>query len=135
MAKFLTEILQEINEDPKKLDLYKADQALRILLEYAFMPEHKFILPDGDAPFKPDAAPLGMTPANLRMEIKRLYVFCRKDLKPIKREQLYIGLLEGIHPTEAALLVAVKDQKLNKLYPKITRKLLEGAGWIPKLDK
>lgn len=135
MAKTLTEVLKEINEDPKKIDLYKTDGALKYIFEYAFDPTKKFILPEGDPPYKPDAAPMGMSPANLRMEAKKLYVFCRADLKPIKREQLFIGLLEEVHPDEAQLLLAVKDQNLTKLYKKITRKLLEGAGIIPELKK
>jgi hypothetical protein len=135
MAKFITEALKEINDDPKKIDIYKTDGALKYIFEYAFDPAKKFVLPEGNPPYKPDAAPLGMSPANLRMEAKKLYVFCRADLKPIKREQLFIGLLEEVHPDEAELLLAVKDQKLNKLYSKITRKLLEGAGIIPELKK
>jgi hypothetical protein len=39
--------------------------------------------------------------------------------------------LEGVHPTEAAILIAVKDQKLQKMYPKITWKLVSDAGIIP----
>lgn len=135
MAKFITEVLSEINEDPKKIELYKNDGALKYILEYAFDPSKKFILPEGEPPFKPDGAPLGMSPANLRMEAKKLYVFCRADLKPIKREALFIGLLEEVHPDEAKMLIAVKDQNLTKLYKKITRKLLEGAGMIPVLEK
>ena len=76
-----------------------------------------------------------MSPANLRMEMKKLYVFKRQDLKPIKREQLFIDLLENVHPEEAKLLLAVKDQKLSKLYKKITRKVVENAGFIPVLEK
>ena len=59
----------------------------------------------------------------------------RQDLKPIKREGLFIGLLEGIHPTEAAILIAVKDQKLQKMYPKITWKLVSDAGIIPAITQ
>jgi hypothetical protein len=44
---------------------------------------------------------------------------------------LFIGLLEGVHPSEAAVLIAVKDQKLHKMYPKITHKLVSEAGFIP----
>jgi hypothetical protein len=40
-------------------------------------------------------------------------------------------LIEHIHPTEAEVLIAVKDQKLQKLYPKITWKLVSEAGFIP----
>lgn len=130
MAKYLTEVLEEINNDVKVINNYKDDQALRFIFEYAFDEDKKLDLPDGEPPFKPDAAPIGMSPANLRMEAKKLYVYNRKDLKPIRKEQLFIGLLEAVHPDEAKLLIAVKDQKLTKLYPKINRKLLEGTGFI-----
>ena len=137
MAKFLTEILDEINEDVKKLNDYKDDMALRYVFEYAFDEDKKMDLPDGDPPFKPDGAPdFGMSPANLRMETKKFYVYNRKDLKALRKEQLFIGLLEAVHPKEAKLLIAIKDQKLEKMYPKITRTVLEGLGFIkPKAKK
>ena len=133
--KYLTEVLEEINSDPKTIEKYKNDVALKMLLEYAYLPEKKFDLPEGEPPYKPDDAPIGMSPANLRMEIKRLYIFKREDLKPLRREQLFINLLESIHPDEAKLLLAVKEQKLNKLYKKVTRKVVEEAGFIPVLEK
>ena len=133
--KYLTEVLEEINSDPKTIEKYKNDVALKMLLEYAYLPEKKFDLPEGDPPYKPDDAPIGMSPANLRMEIKRLYIFKREDLKPLRREQLFINLLESVHPDEAKLLLAVKEQKLNKLYKKVTRKVVEGAGIVPVLEK
>jgi hypothetical protein len=89
------------------------------------------LLPEGEPPFKPADQPIGMTDTNLFVEAKKMYVFMRQDLKPIKRESLFIGLLEGVHPTEAAILIAVKDQKLQKMYPKITWKLVSDAGIIP----
>lgn len=131
MAKYITNILEEINNDPKKIENYKANSALRFIFEHAFLPEKKFVLPEGDPPYKKDAAPLGMSPANLYMEVKKLYVFCRADLKPIKRETLFVQLLENLHPSEAELILAIKDQNLAKLYPKITRKLVADAGFIP----
>ena len=133
--KYITEVLEEINSDPKTIEKYKNDVALKMLLEYAYLPEKKFDLPEGDPPYKPDDAPIGMSPANLRMEIKRLYIFKREDLKPLRREQLFINLLESVHPDEAKLLLAVKEQKLNKLYKKVTRKVVEEAGFIPVLEK
>lgn len=137
MAKFITEILDEVNADVKKLNDYKDDAALRFVFEYAFDEDKKMDLPDGAPPYKEDGAPdFGMSPANLRMETKKFYVFNRKDLKPLRKEQLFISLLESVHPTEAKLLIAVKDQKLHKMYPKITRTVLEGLGFIkPKAKK
>lgn len=135
MRKYVTQMLDEINADPDKLALYKDDAALRIVLMHAFVPEKKFILPEGEPPFRPAAEPIGMTPTNLFSELRRMYVFCREDLKPIKRESLFVSFLEGIHPTEAKLMIAVKDQELHKLYPKITRKLLEKHGLLTPKEK
>jgi hypothetical protein len=59
-------------------------------------------------------------------------VFSRADLKQLQREQMFVGLLEGVHSTEVDLLLAIKDQKLNKLYPKLTKKWAEDNGFIPK---
>lgn len=135
MRKYVTQMLDEINSEPDKLELYKNDAALRIILTHAFVPEKKFILPEGEPPFKPAAEPLGMTPTNLFSELRRMYVFCRADLTPFKRESLFISFLEGIHPTEAKMMIAVKDQELHKLYPKINRKLLEKHGLLTPKEK
>lgn len=130
MAKPITELLTEINNDPASIEKHKGNNALKIIFEYAFDPSKKFILPDGEPPFKPDPNPIGMSPANLYQELRRLYVFCRADLSAVKREALFIGLLEAIHPEEAKLILALKDQEFNKLYPKITQKLVFDAGFI-----
>lgn len=135
MRKYVTQMLDEINSEPDKLEVYKNDAALRIILTHAFVPEKKFILPEGEPPFKPAAEPLGMTPTNLFSELRRMYVFCRADLTPFKRESLFISFLEGIHPTEAKMMIAVKDQILHKLYPKINRKLLEKHGLLTPKEK
>jgi len=135
MRKYVTQMLEEIQEDPTAIEKYKGDAVLKLIFEYAFEPSKKMILPEGDPPFKPAAEPLGMTPTNLFSEMRRLYVFCRADLKPLKSEGLFISLLEGCHPTEAEVLIAVKDQTLHKKYPKITRKLVTDAGFIPPLEK
>ena len=136
MAKYITEILKEVNEDPKLLStVYKDNAALRYIFEYAFVPEKKFELPEGDPPYKQDAAPIGMSPANLYQEVKKFYVFCRKDLKPIRRETLFIQLLENVHPDEAELLLAIKDQTLHKKYKKLTKAQLIKAGFLPEEKK
>lgn len=135
MRKYVTEMLKEINADTAALEKYKGDPALKIIFDYAFDPAKKFILPEGEPPFTPAVEPLGMTPTNMFNEVRRFYVFCRADLKPIKRESLFISFLEGIHPDEAKLMLAIKDQKLTKMYPKITRKLLESNDLIAPIVK
>lgn len=129
MQKFIPEILNEINEDPAKIQDYKGDAALNLLFKHAFNPELKFELPEGRPPFKPDAAPIGMTPATFKQELRKLYVFCRKDLPAIRRESLYVQLLEALHPSEAEVLIYAKDQNLTGLYKNITHKLVYESGF------
>lgn len=129
--KFIPDILEEINKDPKKINDYKNDPAIDLVFKYAFHPNGKMLLPEDEPPYRPDAAPIGMSPAVLRHEMTKLYVFCRKDLTNVRREQLFIGLLESVHPSEAKVLIAIKDRKLDKMYKKITKKLVAEAGFIP----
>jgi hypothetical protein len=130
-TRYITEILTEINDNPKLIEKYKGNAALRLIFEHAFLPEKKFALPEGEPPFKKDAAPMGMTPGNLYQEVRKLYIFCRTDLNALRKETLFVQLLENIHPNEADLILHVKDQTLTKKYPKITHKLVAEAGFIP----
>jgi hypothetical protein len=123
-TKLITEILSEIDKDPVKINSFKDNGALRLIFEHAFDPAKKFVLPEGEPPYKQDAAPIGMSPANLYMEARKLYVFCRADLTAIRRETLFIQLLENVHPSEAKLLLAIKEQNITKMYPNITHKMV-----------
>lgn len=129
MARYITEILQDL--DTSTLTKYK-DQAgaLKIIFEYAYDPAKKWDLPETIPPFKEAPEPLGMTPTNLYTALRRFYIFCRKDLEKKQREQLFINLLEGIHPTEAKLVLAIKEQTLSKLYPKLSHKFAFESGFL-----
>lgn len=129
-TKLITEVLDEINKDPSSINKHSTNGALRLLFDHAFDPAKKFILPEGTPPYKEDAAPIGMSPGNLHMEMRKLYIYCRADLTALRRETLFIQLLEGVHPSEAKLVIAVKDQELTKMYPNITHKLVFDAGMI-----
>ena len=131
--KFIPEILEEINKDPKAIESYKGNGALTLVFQYAFLPNKKFCLPEGTPPYKQDVAPIGMSSSNLMMELRRLYVFTpERDLAKVRREQLFIQLLETLHPSEAALLIAIKDQTLDKLYKNIKVDLLIDNGFLPE---
>ena len=65
----------------------------------------------------------------LRRESKHFYYFVRggqDGMKPIRRETIFINILEGVHPLEAEILVLVKDKELENSY-KISRELVEEA--------
>lgn len=130
MSRNLTEILDEINTDSSALMKYRENGALRLLFEYAYDPAKKMILPEGAPPYKEDVAPIGMTPGNLMMEVKKLYIFCRADLTALRRESIFVQLLEGLHPTEAKLILAVKDQDLTPLYKNLSHKFAFDNGIV-----
>ena len=130
MRKLISEILEEVNENPDKLAEYAGDVQLTKVFEYAFLKDHKMNLPDGTPPFKPDPCPKNMSPSKLANELRRLYVFQREDISDLRREAIFIGMLESIHPEEAAVLIAIKDQKLHKLYKNITWKRVAEAGFV-----
>lgn len=136
-TKYITEIFKAINDDPTLFQTtYKKvgnGGLFSVLFKHAFTAEGKFLLPDGVPPFKPNANPIGMTPAIFQQEINKFYVFCRRDISANKRETMYIQLLESIHPEEAKILNAIKDQTLTSLYPNITKLAVSDAGFIPPL--
>lgn len=134
MVKYITEILDEVNNDTSKLSLYRDNYAIKTLFEYAFDPNMKMVLPEGEPPYKKDTAPIGMSQANFYQQVKKLYVYKRTDISNLRREQLFVQLLESLHPTEADVCIAIKDQTLHKKYPNITRKLLEDNGFIGKIE-
>lgn len=131
MAKRIPDILKEINEDPTLLkSTYANNAALGIIFRHAFIEEQKFKLPETDPPYKEDQAHETMAATNLYTELRRLYIFTREDLTKIRRESLFIQLLEGVAKDEAKLLLAIKNQELTKLYKKITKKVVTEAGYI-----
>ena len=131
MVKYLPEILKEINEKPELLTtVYKDNYAVKAVLQYAFDKNLKMELPEGTPPYKPDTAPLGMSPTTLYNQVKKFYIFQRKDLSNARREQLFIQLLESVHPSEAEIVVLIKDQNLTSKYPNITVDLVVKAGLV-----
>ena len=67
--------------------------------------------------------------ADLEKEFKKLYYFIKggdPNLKQFQREKMFIQMLEGLHVSEAELLVLVKDKQLQKKY-RITKAVVEEA--------
>ena len=127
LPKYMPEILDEINKDPSKAEKYKDDFALKTVFKCAFDTEYKFTLPEGSPPFKVAAQPIGMTRATLSQEMKRMYIFTKfgNITQRLRREQLFVQLLEELHPSEAKVVIAMKDQNLDSVYPKITAEFVK----------
>ena len=67
--------------------------------------------------------------ASIRREYTKFYNFCKggnPSLSNLRRETMFINILEGLHPLEAELLCLVKDKKLEEKY-KITKEIVSTA--------
>ena len=65
----------------------------------------------------------------IRREYKNFYHFLKggnDSLNNIRRETMFIHILEGIHPLEAEIIVLVKDKLLDTKY-KITKEIVSEA--------
>ena len=93
--------------------------ALRMILKSSFDPKIVWQLPEGEVPFSPNDAPEGTEHTVLAMEARKLYNFIQggnNALTQNKREMMFVQLLEGLHQTEAYMLVDAKDKILHKRY-------------------
>ena len=65
----------------------------------------------------------------IRREFKNFYHFLKggnPGLSAIRRETMFINILEGLHPLEAEIICLVKDKKLSDKY-KITKEIVSEA--------
>ena len=120
----LTEILQKVSSaktKKEKVDLLQEynSQGLRSLLIINFDDSLEFLLPEGDVPFTPNDAPAGTEHTRLTQEYKGLYRFFKggdASIKGMRREQLFVQLLEGLHADEANLLVSACNNDIQSKY-------------------
>ena len=67
--------------------------------------------------------------ASIRKEYTKFYNFLKggnDKLNSLRRETMFINILEGLHPLEAEILILVKDKKLTDKY-KITKEIASAA--------
>ena len=130
----LTEILQKVSSaktKKEKVDLLNEynSQALRSLLIINFDDSLEFLLPEGEVPFTPNDAPAGTEHTRLVHEYRGLYRYFKggdSSLKGMKREQLFVQLLEGLHADEANMLVSACNKDLQAKY-RITKAVVAEA--------
>jgi hypothetical protein len=121
MGRRVYEILEELNNDITAIVKYKNNAQLKLVLQNNFDSNLKWDLPETNPPFKSALEPQDMAPSNLTLEVRKFYIFRRKDLKPAQRELLFIQMLERLDVKEQKILLALKNQELTSLYPNITK--------------
>ena len=109
------------------------NQAMRQLLKAAFDPKIKFDLPDGNPPYIKNEAPAGTEHTSLAAEAKKLYHFVvggNNSINKLKKETMFIQMLEGLHEADAEVLMAIKNKNLNNTYKGLTANLVkETFNW------
>lgn len=137
----ISEVLQRVSNaktKTKKIEIlqeYKSEALTKILL-CNFAKSVAFVFPSGKTPFTPLDRPKGIQHQVLFTEHRLIdkmitktingvtYYGCSGSPKPriqqIKKEQIWIQLLEALHSEEAELLDLIKDKALTDRY-KITK--------------
>ena len=131
---FMSEILELASKQrsvAKKVEVlqeYSTD-ALKAILIWNFDETAVSMVPEGEVPYEKNDVPIGTDHTSLRKEWKNLYHFVQggnNTLSPIRRETMFIQMLEGLHPDEADILCLVKDGRLSEKY-KITKEVVGKA--------
>jgi len=131
---FIHEILELAGKQRAKakkveiLQQYEND-ALKTIFIWNFDETVISVLPAGDVPFNKNEVPVGTDHTSLRREYKHLYNFVKggnDGLSGLRRETMFIQMLEGLHPEEAEILCLCKDKRLADKY-KITYDVVKQA--------
>jgi hypothetical protein len=138
----ISEVLALVSKEPSKqgkIDLLRLHYtpALAQFIRAALDPIFVWDLPPGKPPYKPNPYPDQET--NLMMEVRKFKHFFKggnPNLSSVKREHLYIQMLESVSPQDAELLIAAKDKKIpykgltvklfNEAYPNLIQEEADG---------
>ena len=118
--------------------------ALRSIIKASFDPKIQWVVPEGDVPYTKNEAPAGTEHTRLATESKKLWHYIKGadgQTPQWKKEQMFVQMLEGLHQSEAELLVNAKDKKLHQVYKGLSTNVVrEAFGWTedfmaPKVEK
>ena len=130
----ISEVLRKVSNaktKAEKVNLLRKynSNALRQLMIINFDESVVSLMPDGDVPYTPNDAPIGTDHTRLEHEYKGLYRFFKggAKLSGLKRESMFVQLLEGLSDEEAELLCLVMNKKLSEKYKRITKTVINEA--------
>jgi hypothetical protein len=131
----ISEILDKVSKaktKQNKVALLKQynSPALRMVIKSSFDPKIKWALPEGEVPFKRNDAPAGTEHSVLSYESRKLYHYIEGGnnlLSQRKRETMFVQMLEGLHETEAEVLIAAKDGVLHQMYKGLSANVVKEA--------
>ena len=113
--------------------------SLRMLLKAAFDPKIEWVFPEGEVPYTPNEAPAGTEHTVLAQESKKIWRFIKgadNVTKQHQKENMFFQMLEGLHESEAKLLVAAKDKRLHQVYKGLSQQVVKEAfDWTDDYKK
>ena len=104
--------------------------ALRMVIKSSFDPNIEWELPDGDVPYTRNDAPEGTEHNQLIHEARTLFHYIRggnPKLTQNRRENMFIQMLEGLHESEAEIIIAAKDKSLHRKYKGLSSNVVKEA--------
>jgi hypothetical protein len=112
---WILEYTSKLPNEEEQIKCLRANDntAIRTVLQFCFHPNIKWLLPEGEPPYSPSSFP--NLENMLYSEARRLYLFVEggnNNLKTLKRESMFIDLLQSVTPEDAKLLCAIKEKKL-----------------------
>ncbi len=131
MKQFVYEVLEEVAKAKKKEDkirILKENEswALKDIIMGSMDTSIKWNLPGGMPPYT--ACEEHSAPTNLLRENTKFKYFVKggpgEKMQPVKRESIFIGILEGVHPKDAELVIAMKNKEK---IPGLTRSIVKDA--------
>ena len=136
----ISEILRKVSNAKTKKEKVELLQkhntpALRQLFIWNFDESVISMVPEGQVPYTPNDAPTGTDHTRLEQEYRGFYRFVKggaDKLPSLKRESLFVQLLEGLSAEEAELLCLVKDGSLTSKYKRITKAVVSEA--FPQIE-
>ena len=136
----ISEILRKVSNaktKKEKIELLQKHNspALRQLLIWNFDESVVSMVPEGEVPYTPNDAPVGTDHTRLEQEYRGFYRFVKggaDKLPNLRRETLFVQLLEGLSQEEAELLCLVKDGNLTSKYKRITKAVIQEA--FPQIE-
>ena len=115
---------------------YGQEQFFKIILDLTFNKQWKWLLPEGNPPYNPAPKESDVQHV-LKHDARKLQYFINtkegNGLKPLRRETMFIEMLESVDYQDAILLLSIKEGKVP--FNGITKKLVQEAfpdstkGW------
>jgi hypothetical protein len=124
-------------EEKREILKSRENYATQALLQLNYHPDVQWHLPKGTPPYTPSQV-ADSPEGSIHFEVKKLNYYVKgggHNLSMLKRESMFVQLLEIVDPEDAKLLIAVKDQNLS--YKGLSYKLVRDV-WpdlLPEVEE